>query len=137
MTMLFLDTSFVIALELKDEQQHQIAIQYWQNLARTSPQLVTTSYVFDEIVTFFNNRNRHTKAIEVGNRLLNSKSVRFIQVSEALFLEVWQYFQRYQDKSYSFTDCVSFLVMQQLKIEVALSLDHHFVQAGFRLALQM
>ncbi len=64
MVTFFLDTSFVIALELKDDQRHQAAKTYWQSMAITSPQLVTTSYVFDEIVTFFNSRSRHDKAVD-------------------------------------------------------------------------
>lgn len=93
---------------------------------------MSTSYVFDKIVTFFNSRARHDKAVEVGNRLLNSSIVNLVQVDKVLFLKGWQYFQKHQDKSYSLTDCISFLVMQQLGIEIALTLDRHFVQAGFQ-----
>jgi uncharacterized protein len=135
MTLLFLDTSFVIALELKDEKHHQAAKNYWQSMTKTSLQLVTTSYVFDEVVTFFNSRNRHDKAVEVGDRLLSSTAINLIQVDEILFLEGWHYFQKHQDKSYSLTDCISFLVMQRLKIQTALTLDHHFSQAGFETVL--
>ena len=49
----------------------------------------------------------------------------------AVFFEGWQLFQQYNDKSYSLTDCVSFVVMKQLGIRAALSFDKHFVQAGF------
>jgi uncharacterized protein len=135
MTLLFLDTSFVIALELKDEQHHQAAKSYWKNMTKTSTQLVTTSYVFDEVVTFFNSRGRHDKAVEVGNRLLSSMVINLIQVDELLFLEGWNYFQKHRDKSYSLTDCISFLVMQQLNIKIALTLDHHFSQAGFEIVI--
>lgn len=86
MTLLFLDTSFVIALELKDEKHHQAAKNYWQSMTKTSLQLVTTSYVFDEVVTFFNSRNRHDKAVEVGDRLLSSTAINLIQVDEFYFL---------------------------------------------------
>jgi predicted nucleic acid-binding protein len=137
MTELFLDTSFVLALELKDERHHQAVKSYWQSMAKTSPRLVTTSYVFDEVVTFFSSRNRHDKAVVVGSRLLNSKITNLIQVNEKLFLEAWQYFQHHQDKSYSLTDCISFLVMQRLKIQTALTLDNHFLQAGFETALSV
>jgi uncharacterized protein len=82
-------------------------------------------------VTFFNSRRLHTKAVDVGNRLLSSRSVQFIQVSETIFLEAWEFFQKYNDKSYSLTDCVSFVVMEQLKIQEALTFDNHFLQAGF------
>lgn len=132
MTILFLNTSFVIALELVDEQYHYVAMQCWQGLRNSSPKLVTSSYVFDEIVTFLNSRNRHDKAVEIGNRLLNSATVEIVQVDETLFFEAWQYFQQHDDKSYSLTDCISFIVMNRLNIQVALTFDRHFVQAGYQ-----
>ena len=131
MNNLFLDASYVIALEIANEQNHLAASSHWQSLDRKSTRFVTTSYVFDEIVTFLNSRRLHAKAVEIGNRLLNSPSVQFIQVSETIFLEAWEFFQKYNDKSYSLTDCVSFVVMEQLKIKEALTFDHHFLQAGF------
>ncbi len=88
--------------------------------------------VFDEIVTSFNSRNRHDKAVEIGNRLLTSAVIQLVQVEENLFLEGWNYFQRYEDKSYSLTDCISFLVMTKMNIQKALTFDRHFVQAGFQ-----
>ena len=131
MTVLFLDASYIIALELSDDQNHEAALRHWRSIRGTTSKLVTTSYIFDEIVTFLNSRNHHAKAVETGNRLLNSPSVHLIQVDETLFLEGWQFFQRYSDKSYSLTDSISFLVMHQNQIETALTFDKHFKQAGF------
>jgi uncharacterized protein len=96
---LFVDTSFILALELTDDQHHDSALQCWRSLATRQPTLVATSYVFDEIVTSFNSRNRHDKAVEIGNRLLTSTVIQLIQVEENLFFEGWNYFQRYEDKS--------------------------------------
>ena len=132
MTTVFLDTSYIIALETADDLNHDLTLKHWQSFIQELPRLVTTSYVFDEIVTFFNSRNRHAKAVEVGNRLLSSPSVQFIHVDELLFFEAWRLFQQYDDKSYSLTDCVSFVIMAQLEIRTALSFDKHFVQAGFQ-----
>jgi len=127
----FVDTSYLLALELAKDQNHPAAAQHWQQTLRALPQLVSTSYVFDETVTFFNRCGYHAKAVQVGNRLLHSPSVQFIHVDEALFYEGWAYFQKHQDKSYSLTDCISFIVMQQQNIGVAFAFDRHFVQAGF------
>lgn len=131
MRRLFLDTSYLIALEAADDQHHEAALAYWQDLSRSLPVLVTTSYVFDEVVTFFNNRSRHAKAVEIGDLLLESPSVRLVHIDEALFHEAWRYFTRRSDKSYSFTDCASFIVTKRLRVRTALTFDSHFVQAGF------
>lgn len=63
--------------------------------------------------------------------ILGSSLVQFIYVDEVLSFEGWQLFQQYDDKSYSLTDCIFFVVMTQLNIRTALSFDNHFVQAGF------
>ncbi|WP_193197147.1 type II toxin-antitoxin system VapC family toxin [Nostoc sp. MG11] len=121
-----------MALELTDERYHHVAKQYWQGLRNSPPKLITSSYVFNEIVTFLNSRNHHDKAVEIGNRLLNSTTIQMVQVDEALFFEGWQYFQQHDDKSYSLTDCISFIVMSRLNIQMALTFDKHFVQAGYQ-----
>lgn len=131
MRRLFLDTAYLIALETSDDQHHQVASAHWRDLLGSRPTLVTTSYVLDEVITFFNSRNRHQKAVEIGNALLTSHSVRLVHVDQDLFHEAWQYFIHHSDKSYSFTDCISFIVMKRMRIRTALTFDKHFVQAGF------
>jgi predicted nucleic acid-binding protein len=71
----FLDTSYIIALEIANEEAHEQVRQNWLTLALSKPFLVTTTYIFDghEVrrslaVTFFNSRNLHGKAVEIGKR---------------------------------------------------------------------
>jgi predicted nucleic acid-binding protein len=131
MKKLFLDTGYLIALEAADDQYHKVALAHWQSITKSLPLLVTTSYVFNEVVTFFNSRSRHTKSVEIGSLLLESPSVKLVHVEQPLFHEGWHYLIRHSDKSYSFTDCVSFVVMRRLRIRTALTFDKHFSQAGF------
>ena len=127
----FADTSYWLALELNDDQNHELALAHWLNLVKTNFSLVTTSYIFDETVTYLNSRNHHEKAVEVGENLLLSSSVELIHIEENLFFEGWTMFQKYRDKRYSLTDCISFLVMKQRNLDTALTFDKHFSQAGF------
>jgi predicted nucleic acid-binding protein len=53
------------------------------------------------------------------------------QADETLFFQGWAYFQQHQDKKYFLTDCLSFMLMQNLSIKTAYSFDKHFEQAGF------
>ena len=133
MNLVFLDTGYVLALELANDQNHRAVTDHWRGLATgVLPPLVTTSYVFDEIVTFFNARGHHEKAIEVGNNLLRSTAIKMVHVDEELLELGWQYLARHQDKRYSLTDCVSFVVMERLAIATAFTIDRHFEQAGFQ-----
>jgi predicted nucleic acid-binding protein len=131
MSSIFLDTGYIIALEASDDQHHQAAQRHWRAFLSSKPRLITTSYVFDEVVSFFTRRGRHAKAVEIGNRLRDSISVELIHVEEVLFEEGWRYFKRSADKAYSLTDCISFVLMERREISVALTFDHHFIQAGF------
>ena len=127
----FLDTSYLLALEPANDQNHAAALAHWHSMAERLPPLVTTTYVFDETVTFFNSRGYHAKAVQVGSHLLHSPSLQLVHINEALFYAGWQFFERHQDKQYSLTDCISFIVMQQLGIRMAYTFDQHFTQAGF------
>ena len=44
----------------------------------------------------------------------------------------WELFRNRPDKNWGATDCASFVVMRELGIEDAFTVDHHFEQAGFR-----
>jgi predicted nucleic acid-binding protein len=128
----FVDTGYFVALELTKDEHHLIALQHWNSTSRSLPRLVTSSCVFDEVVTFFNNRGYHDKAEQLGDLLLTSSYIHLVHVDEPLFLSAWQYMRRHRDKEYSLTDCVSFLVMQEWGLSVAFAFDRHFLQAGFR-----
>jgi uncharacterized protein len=132
-TALFIDTSFLIPLEAADDQFHTKASSFWQNFLMRPEPLVTTSFVIDEVATYFNSRGHHRKAIDIGRYLMTSPSVKLIYVDAAIFQESWRWLERHKDKRYSLTDCVSFVVMKQLKIKVALTFEKHFSQAGFQM----
>ena len=54
-----------------------------------------------------------------------------VHVNESLLMEAWYYFERHNDKRYSLTDCISFIVMLKYNIRTAYAFDRNFVQAGF------
>jgi predicted nucleic acid-binding protein len=122
MKAIFLDTGYLLALELANDQNHAQAIHHWHRVLPSFPRLITTSFVFDEVVTYFNSRGHHEKAVKVGSMLLRSQSVKFIHVDETLFYEGWEHFQQHQDKDYSLTDCISFILMKRFSITTAYTL---------------
>ena len=128
----FVDSGYFIALESVRDEHHLTALQHWNAIPLRPLSYITTSYVFSEVVTFFNSRRQHGKAEQLGDLLLNSSYIRLIHVDELLFRAGWEYMRRHQDKDYSLTDCISFVVMQTWDVSVAFAFDQHFRQAGFR-----
>ena len=92
--------------------------------------LVTTNYVFDETVTLTQARLGHRRAVIVGRTLLDPTLVDLLHISPADERAAWTLFERRADKSYSFTDCTSFVVMRRERMTRALALDDHFRQEG-------
>lgn len=111
MSPVFLDTDYVIALEASDDLHHEEAVTHWRETGPEFSPIVTTTYVFDEIVTFFNSRGHHSKAVDIGRRLCASPRVELVSEAESLFDAGWGRFQRRPDKRYSLTDCLSFVLM--------------------------
>jgi predicted nucleic acid-binding protein len=117
-TPVFVDTGYLIALEAADDQHHDAALRHWADFITPVPPLVSTSYVFDEVVTFFNSRNQHGKASEIGNRLLCSPTVQFVHVDETLFFDGWRYFTQHADKSYPGLCTASANISTECRFEV-------------------
>ncbi|HEX8219657.1 MAG TPA: PIN domain-containing protein [Chloroflexia bacterium] len=85
MSRAFVDTSYLLALAFKRDQNHHVAIRHWQRAATSSRQLVTTSFILAEAVTFLNSRGYHTEAVELGNNLLyGGPALQFIHVDADL-----------------------------------------------------
>lgn len=86
-------------------------------------------------MTLVNARVGHEKAVYVGNILQRSPQVEQIWITPSDEKQGWELFASRKDKSYSFTDCTSFVVMKRLKITKCLALDSHFKQEGFEKVL--
>jgi hypothetical protein len=93
---------------------------------------VFTDYIFDEVVTTVLYRTRsHELATSAGKMMMEAKVARMMAVTAKTFHSAWQLFLQRADKRWSFTDCTSFRLMEELGIETALSFDSDFREAGF------
>ena len=124
----FVDTGAWFAYVNAVDPDHQRVRQTLEQLAGP---LATSSYVFDETVTLTLARLGHRRAVAVGRTLLDPKVVELLSVTPADERAAWTLFERRPDKSYSFTDCTSLIVMKRVGIAVAVTLDEHFAQEGF------
>ena len=65
----------------------------------------------------------------------NDPKVTIVPLSIELFEQGIALYTARPDKDWSLTDCISFLIMEQLQLREAAATDHHFDQAGFNALL--
>jgi len=132
--MIFVDTGAFFASKVSNDINHSSALIIEGQIQEGSyGKMVTTNYILDELFTLLRGRVAHNELIEIGESIINSPNIRIIWIQEALEEKGWEFFKLHQDKTFSFTDCMSFVVMQTLNINVAFTYDSHFEQAGFQI----
>jgi hypothetical protein len=132
MTPCFADTFFFLALvSRKDARVRAAAVE-----ARESGRpIITTAWVLVELADALCDVVNRPVFERLYTTLLSSNNVEIVPADQALLEQGIQRFRSRQDKDWSLTDCLSFLVMEQQGLTDALTGDRHFEQAGFRAML--
>lgn len=128
MDRLFVDTGAWFAYANRADPDHDSVAELLDSF---EGRLITTSYVFDETVTLCQARLGHDAAALTGETLLDPNVVDLFRVSASDERAAWELLLAREDKTYSFTDCTSFVLMRRLDVPRAAALDGHFRQEGF------
>jgi hypothetical protein len=129
---IFIDTGAFMALEDESDQYHEAALQFREQVLRKKRyEIITTSYILDETLTLIRFRISIKASVDFSKEIRKSKVVKIVHVSKEMEGKARDIFERYDDKDFSFTDCVSFVLMQEWGIEEAFAFDQHFNQMGF------
>jgi predicted nucleic acid-binding protein len=131
MQWVFVDTSAFIALLDPRDDCHDQAVHIEQTLSNWTARLVTTNFVLDETYTGLRGKIQHSATLRFRDSVRQSQRLSVVRITEVVEDQAWEIFARYDDKHFSFTDCTSFAVMQQLGITTAFAFDEHFEQFGF------
>ncbi len=124
---IFVDTSAWYAIIDKSDQDHEAAIFKIQSLDRP---LITSNYIFDEILTLLKAKLGSSIAIDFGERIWNQEVCTLVRITKEDEERAWNLFCQYSDKGFSFTDCTSFILMERLGIDTVFAFDDHFAQYG-------
>jgi len=125
--MIFVDTSVRFARFVPKDPNHE-RVTTW--FAHNAEPLLTSDYCVDETLTLLSVRERPNLAIEAGQELLNETIAELHFLTAAQFNRAWILYQQRAAAGWSFTDCPSKIVVDDLGLKAAASLDRHFHQFG-------
>ena len=126
--LLFVDTSVWFVFANRGDGRHPATLEF---VGSFEGRLVTSNFVFDETITLCRQRLGHAISLEFGNALLSGDIVDLIRALPEDEVAAWDLFSDRPDQSYSFTDCVSFVMMRRLGIQTAATFDEDFRREGF------
>ena len=128
---IFIDSSAFLALEDESDEHHEEAIRFRDHdLLSGNYEFITTSYILDETLTLIRSRLGILPSINFSKKIRKSQIVKILSVTKEEEEKALDLFEKYDDKTFSFTDCISFVMMQDLGIHEAFTFDEHFVQMG-------
>ena len=126
----FLDTSALLPFLDRDDADHAHVVDAVKTLLSEGVPLYTTSYVQVEAGALVKRRLGSKAFAELGKAL--DAAVETIWVDEALHRQAWTSAAKEPRKGPGLVDWTSFLAMQDLGLDTALTLDRHFEMQGFK-----
>ena len=132
---IFIDTSGFYAILAERDPHHEEALAVLDNARRRRGRFLTTDYVLDETATLLKSRGLRRLVGPWLDRLQTSSACQIAWMDSDRFANTRRFFEKHDDKEWSFTDCFSFSQMRERKLKRALTTDHHFRQAGFEVLL--
>ena len=130
--MIFVDTSAWLALADAHDRFHPSATQFQRHIVGGEfGKPVTTNYVMTETMTVVRRRLGIAAAVRLANAVREGKETGLFWIEPVHHQEAVDLMASHPDKSWSLTDCSSFVIMRSLSIREAFAFDRDFVRAGF------
>lgn len=124
----FADAFFWIALLNRRDEYHEKAKSYAKGFQGC---IITTQWVLAEVADAMAGSTARQSIRPFFHELAAHRAITVLEATSDLFLRGINFYHERPDKNWSFTDCISFVVMADHRLNEALTGDHHFAQAGF------
>jgi uncharacterized protein len=129
MKVVFADTYYYLALASRHDAGHQRAAAFSRAY---HGRVLTTPWVLTEVADALASPDQRGLFVAMLADLKADPHTIVVAPTSELFEAGCDRYSQRADKSWSLTDCISFVVMEQHGIVEALTADHHFEQAGFK-----
>lgn len=133
MRRVFADTFYFIALMNPSDPAHQRAVAF--SKSEGAAMVTTTESVLTELGNAVARSDARRSFRGFVHRLKADPLCTVVPSTDNLFGSGIDLYHARPDKTWSLTDCMSFVVMKDHGLVHALTGDHHFEQAGFKALL--
>jgi predicted nucleic acid-binding protein len=131
MTGVLLDTSAIFAAARPRSDRHLEASAAYRTLLTGSQRLVTTDLILAELHALSIARVHPGFGLDLVDRLLTSNRIDIVPAGMARMAAAADLLGQRPSRAYSLTDAVSFVLMRELSISRAFTLDGDFEAEGF------
>ena len=129
MTMIFIDTSALLAILDADDDHHGSAAQEWERLILGSERLVCTNYILVETFALVQRRLGMDAVRKLSEDILPVLIIVWMDAdSHATSVAALLIAGR---RGLSLVDCASFETMRRLGLDTAFAFDRHFSEQEF------
>jgi len=125
------DTSAWIAIISPRDRFHLPAKSFYGDILAQRRPLLISNLVVAETYIHLRQMLGHQKATSFLDLIERSSLIRCVWSDRELETRARDILRRYGDQDFSYTDAVSFALMQQLQLTDAFAFDRHFSTAGF------
>jgi uncharacterized protein len=128
MNAVFADSYYYLAFVNERDSGHARAVEFSQSYRGRT---LTTEWVLVEVADALSAPDQRMIFLELLTQLRSDPGLTILEPTHDLFDQGLDLFSKRPDKSWSLTDCISFIAMERHGIRESLTADHHFQQAGF------
>jgi uncharacterized protein len=132
-TYIFIDTSAWFSLLHKKDNHHNKITSVYNYLLKNHNTLITSNFVIGETYTLMRYKldKKSNKPLEFIELVRNSQRIEEVFINKNIEERAQDILKKYIDHKFSYVDATSFALMNTMNINYALSLDNHFITAGF------
>jgi predicted nucleic acid-binding protein len=124
-----LDTFYVQAILNPDDAYHARAVALAPRI-EAATEVVVTEAVLIEIGDALSDKDR-AAAVAFVRACYGTPNITVVPLTGELMARALTLYDSRPDKAWGMTDCISFVVMAELRLAFAATGDRHFAQAGF------
>lgn len=121
--MILIDANIFIAYYNLKDLHHNSAVNLFENLENDNQKLITTDYVFNEVVGVTLRKMGKDHAIILGEKIM--KSMIILEIDEHLLKQAWNIFRETYLKL-SLVDCANIAVMKLIQTHKIASFDKEY-----------